>query len=77
MVAIPTPLVVHFESGFNIAEIVKSILKRSGNNIPASLENVRKDASKNVKLTNWNFVWYYFFNSGYPLMIYECSLIRE
>lgn len=37
MVSIPQPLVVHFESGFNIAEIVKSILKRSGNNIPASL----------------------------------------
>ena len=57
MITIPASQVIHFESGFNIAEIVRSILKRSGNNIPTCLDNVRKDANKNSKLTNWNFVW--------------------
>jgi hypothetical protein len=57
MITIPLSQVIHFESGFNIAEIVRSILKRSGNNIPTCLDNVRKDANKNSKLTNWNFVW--------------------
>lgn len=58
LVAIPPPLALHFDSGYNIAEIVKSIMLRSGQKPSSSLDNVRKDTNKNVKLTNWNFIWY-------------------
>lgn len=30
---------------------------RSGQKPSPSLENVRKETNRNVKLTNWNFVW--------------------
>lgn len=57
MVEVPQHLVPHFESGFIIAEIIRSILERTGQKVPASLQSVRSDSSKSTKLTNWNFVW--------------------
>ena len=48
---------MHFDSGFNIGVIVKSMLQRAGKPISPSLVNIREDTSKNVRLTNWNFVW--------------------
>ena len=47
-----------FESGYNIAVLVESILVRSGEQKPQCLENIKKDTTKAVKLTNWNYVWY-------------------
>ena len=59
MVTIPQNLAVHFDSGFNIGKIIKSMLQRADKQIPTSLNTIKQDANKNTKLTNWNFVWYH------------------
>lgn len=60
MVAIPPHLAAHFDSGFNIGKIVRSMLERAGKPLPSSLNTIKQDTNKNTKLTNWNFIWYIF-----------------
>ena len=57
MVALPQQTIPHFESGFIIGQIVKIILKKSGQKIPSYLDDIKMDTNKNTKLSNWNFVW--------------------
>lgn len=73
MVAVPPPLAAHFESGFNIGRIVRSLLERTGKPIPTALNTLREDNTKNTKLTNWNFVWYHSPHAGSPSTTSTCS----
>lgn len=58
MVAVPPEVVPHFESGFIIGEIVKSILTRAEQPVPSCLDTIKMDTTKSAKATNWNLVWY-------------------
>lgn len=57
MVSIPTALNSNFENGCNVAQTIKNMMAKSGEQINSNLLNVKAENSKAAKSANWNFIW--------------------
>ena len=65
-VTLPPNISNNFDNGFLVGEIIRKITTDSGKKVPSALATVKQDASKNTKLTNWNFIWYLISHKGWP-----------
>lgn len=67
-VLLPSSTANNFDNGFLVGEIIRKLATDAGRKVPTALATVKADPSKNAKLTNWNFIWYPYFHSGWPSM---------
>jgi hypothetical protein len=63
-VTLPTSVATGFDSGYLLGEIIRRLATQGGKKIPSALANVKPDTSKNARLTNWNFIWYFMDDLG-------------
>jgi hypothetical protein len=66
IVTLPPNIAASFDNGFAIADIIRKVTVSNGQESPPSLANIKADASRSAKLTNWNFIWYFCDDSGLP-----------
>lgn len=70
-VVLPLNIANNFDNGYFVSETIKKIVKATDSKILNILAQVKGDNSKNIKITNWNFIWYVLLYKGWRLMQYK------
>ncbi len=73
-VVLPQEMTPSLLNGFTVANTIKVMLAKAGQQPSSHLKGVEDEETKAAKIANWNFIWYDMMEVGFASKSWGCNL---
>ena len=56
-VSLPVGVINSFDNGVLMREVMRKMSEMKGSKYPDALDSVKEGQNKNIRISNWNFIW--------------------